>query len=196
HVLSRIDADEIVGADTGEIAKSHHLDGYDSLMELPDAIIDNADSIYTKTQEYHYGAGAEDADELRSSFIVTRENDDDNWQIIHAYAVDSETESESRHKVVDTASTLSNARSAASDYSKNLADNGSIAETFLSEPGLGGMDKTFWDDDFWGRFDHGYHAVDAQGCRHCQTLVACQVAGIRLFQESGRQRLYRRDVSF
>src|SRR5699024_7937370 len=160
HVLSRIDADEIVGADTGEIAKSHHLDGYDSLMELPDAIIDNADSIYTKTQEYHYGAGAEDADELRSSFIVTRENDDDNWQIIHAYAVDSETESESRHKVVDTASTLSNARSAASDYSKNLADNGSIAETFLSEPGLGGMDKTFWDDDFWGRFDHGYHAVD------------------------------------
>src|SRR5699024_8065029 len=77
----------------------------------------------------------------------------------HAYAVDSETESASRHKVVDTASTLSNARSAASDYSKNLADNGSIAETFLSEPGLGGMDKTFWDDDFWCRFDHGYHAV-------------------------------------
>src|SRR5699024_12299206 len=62
--------------------------------------------------------------------------------------------------VEDLASTLSNAMSAASDYAKNLADNGSIAATFLSEPGLGGMDQTFWDDDFWGRFDHGYHAVD------------------------------------
>lgn len=161
HVLSRIDSESMVGAEPGEIAKSHLLDGDESLHDAFDRdTLEQADSIYAHRQEYHYGAGESNADELRSAMIVLPNDDADQpWQIVHSYGVHSETEAESRHKQVTTASNVKNARSKAEDLARNITDTGSISETFMSEQGLAVQGKEFWDDEFWGKFDKGHHLV-------------------------------------
>lgn len=128
QVLSSVQQDRDIADQPGDLAKSHHRFNY---QDVPDEVFDNAVAIYSNTQAHHFGVGADEADELRSAYIVSAHQDEgkQKWLVSHAYGIHSNTEAEDGYRHVAISQDKDHAIYLAEQGAQHEIDSGSIAAT-------------------------------------------------------------------
>lgn len=143
HIWSAISTEEMTRLNKGNLAETYIADNH---PELPYSFLEQAEALYANLQEYHYGVGASEATELRSTYLVTQttiRTNGDPWTVVHAYGAHSWTEAEDYHRVIAHYATQDEALATAHHAWITEQLTGAIAHAYHAS------------DDFWGRYHAG-----------------------------------------
>lgn len=144
HIWSAISTEEMTRLAHGNLADTYIADNH---PELPYSFLEQAEVLYANLQEYHYGVGASEATELRSTYLVTRttiRTDGSPWTVIHAYGAHSWTEAQDHHRVVGRYDTKDDAIAVAHHAWRTEQATGAMAHAYPAS------------HDFWGQYRAGW----------------------------------------
>lgn len=153
HVVSAVRHESTDPDGAGERATVAQI--VENHPQLPRTLGKAATDAYSNTQDYHYGVGASQADELRSTQLVVPVDADGqpiidpiqrdqtaSWQVVHAYGAHSDTEAEDRHEVLASFETRQLAQQFASTDTAGAHESGSLG--YYNADGSYDSDATFW----------------------------------------------------